>query len=602
VSTSGLFVDLEIRIFPRRDEGYPVYLRLGEQQEFPRGHLTTDILPWASYGDPVADGQRLFELLFADPVLRDAWTEARGQAPQRRVRLWIDIGAAELHRLPWELLRDGDMLLSANADTPFSRYLPIQARWGGAITDRPLRMLVAVSNPDDLERYSLARLDVAEERTALTKMDSSLLDVVFLEPPITLERLEIALRQGYHILHYVGHGVFNDRRGQAALYLQNDSGHTQVVSDDSLVQMLAHQGVHPRLVFLATCQSATRSSTDAFLGLGPKLIQAGVPAVVAMQDQVAIQTARSLSEVFYHQLAAHGVVDLAMNEARHTLLTAGRPDASAPVLFMRLQDGRILAPSRIHPPPLERLLDLFQGQVWGRPARMALAGFALVIGLTGTLWGLHAYLNRGWQTIPGGQALLGQSDNYCGQPVEPFEIQVTEVTNVEYEKCVRAGACAPPKSIWDIGPDGWTFPIGQDQHPVWGLFWEDADAYCRFIGARLPTEAEWIRAARLGSEDLYPWGNQFAVEYANVFESGVGDTTGVTTYPQGRSQDGIYHLTGNVREWVADRATDPCDFTAGEGAHTVKGGSFKDRASNATIWSRYQGDDLPYAGVRCVRD
>ncbi len=345
-------IDLEIRIFQLGDEGYPVEITLGEQQEFPRGILTEDAASWTASGDPVADGQQLFDMLFADGALRDAWAQARGQAPQRRIRLRIDPGAAQLHALPWELLQENNVLLSANAATPLSRYLPVALPWSGEVEERPVRVLVAISNPDDLEsKYNLAPLDVDLERetleTALDELDQDELEVTFLDPPVTLEHIEEALRQGvhgtagYHVLHYLGHGAFSKRRGQAALYLQDDTGNTQIITDDALIGMLARQQERPRLVFLAACQSAVRSTADAFAGLGPKLVTAGVPAVVAMQDFVAVETARKLSTTFYERLTEHGTVDLAMNEARSTLVTAGRPDAAVPVLFMRLKSGQV---------------------------------------------------------------------------------------------------------------------------------------------------------------------------------------------------------------------------------------------------------------------
>jgi len=340
------FVDLEIRIFQRRDEGYPVEMTLGGQQEFTRGYLAADVLPWVPGGDPVADGQRLFEALFADSVLRSAWAEARGRAPQRCIRLRIDVTAAELHALPWELLQEDQVMLSASAGTPFSRYLPVALPWGGAVEERPIRVLAVISDPGDLEtRYNLARLGVGLERSVLEaafgELEGGDIELDFLEAPVTLERLEEILREGYHVLHYLGHGAFSRQRGHAALYLQDEQGNTQVVADDGLIGMLSRQQVRPRLVFLAACQSATRSTADAFLGLGPKLVAAGVPAVVAMQDFVAVETARKLSSVFYQRLAEHGIVDRAMNEARSTLVTAGRPDAAVPVLFMRLKSGQL---------------------------------------------------------------------------------------------------------------------------------------------------------------------------------------------------------------------------------------------------------------------
>jgi HEAT repeat protein len=214
--------------------------------------------------------------------------------------------------------------------------------WGGEITERPIRVLVDISNPDDLEtKYNLPQADVALERAALEEAFFGVpgVQVDFLDKPVTLERMEEKLRQGYHVLHFLGHGAFSVKRQQAALYLQDTFGHAARVLDDDIANMLTRQGVRPRLMFLAACQSAMRSSADAFRGLGPKLVQAGVPAVVAMQDFVSVETARKFSSTFYRRLMEHGQVDLATNEARSTLLTAGRPDAAVPVLFMRIESG-----------------------------------------------------------------------------------------------------------------------------------------------------------------------------------------------------------------------------------------------------------------------
>jgi len=227
-----------------------------------------------------------------------------------------------------------------HADTPFSRYLPISLPWGESIEARPIRALVAVSNPTDLIKYNLPPADVALERQTLREAFASVaktdLQVNFLDAPVTLERLETELRRGYHVLHFLGHGAFSVKNQQAALYLQDEDGTARRAPDVELAGMLARQGVRPRLVFLAACQSATRATADAFLGLGPKLVSIGVPAVVAMQDVVTVTTARKFSEVFYRQLLERGQVDLATNEARSTLLTTRRPDAAVPVLFMRL--------------------------------------------------------------------------------------------------------------------------------------------------------------------------------------------------------------------------------------------------------------------------
>ena len=349
-AADGQPIDLEIRIFEREEDSYPIEITLSRQQEFPRGYLDAGVVPWTSSGSPADDGQKLFDTLFADGTLLEAWAEARGQTPQRRIRLRVDPAAAELHALPWELLQEGAVMLSAQADTPFSRYLPIALPWSGAVEERPIRVLVVISNPEDLEeRYNLAPVDVDTEREILESALSAASEEVgeggielgFLDAPVTPERLEEALREGYHVLHFVGHGAFSARRGQAALYMQDENGLANRVLDSDLVSMIARQSMRPQLVTLIACQSATRSTGDAFAGMGPKLVSAGVPAVVAMQDVVSIETAREFEAMFYRRLLEHGYVDQAINEARSTLLTAGRADAAVPVLFMRLVSGQL---------------------------------------------------------------------------------------------------------------------------------------------------------------------------------------------------------------------------------------------------------------------
>jgi len=339
------YVNLEIRIQERREVGYPVEIRLNNEQEFSGGFLAADILSWVASGNPQVDGERLFEILFADQPLRDAWTKVLGQYPKRRIHLRLDTTAPELHALPWELLHDGNTFLAAHANTPFSRYLPLAIATGDLITERPIRVLVAIANPADLDVYNLASLAIDTERANLSAAFAGLeqhFELEFLEPPITLNHLADALRR-CHILHFVGHGVFSQRQQQATLYLQDEAGNTQVVTESELTNMLRRQSQAdlPQLVVLATCQSATRSTLDAFAGLGPRLVQSGVPAVVAMQEVVAIETARAFTHAFYATLTECGLVDVALNAARSQLLTAGCSDAAIPVLFMRLPNGKL---------------------------------------------------------------------------------------------------------------------------------------------------------------------------------------------------------------------------------------------------------------------
>src|SRR5439155_25654381 len=110
---------------------------------------------------------------------------------------------------------------------------------------------------------------------------------------------------------------------------------TAIASDDKL-----------RLVHLSSCQTAVRSPADAFRGLAPRLVAAGVPAVIAMQDVVPVAVAHAFSRTFYRELLDHGEVDRACNMARSSLLTAGMRGAAIPALFMRLRLGQLFGARR----------------------------------------------------------------------------------------------------------------------------------------------------------------------------------------------------------------------------------------------------------------
>lgn len=349
---------LDIRITRGPDLGYEVELRLGER-EFPAGALGREIM--ASVAEAGADeaGARLFAAFCSDERVRMAWNLAAALAPRRRIRLRIDDDAPELHTLPWEALRDtspaaADREPAADRDTPFSRLVPWSLALPPALSERPVRVLSAVAAPADLDIYRLPPIERADEihgiADAMALAPPGLVEHTPLAGPCTLAALEAALERGYHVLHLVAHGVAR-RDGELSLFLEKDDGSVDRVDGSSFAAMLERLGRELRLVVLMVCSSAVRSPGDARVGLAPRLLAAGVPAVLAMQDLMPVATGRAFTRALYGELWSAGEVDRAANRARATLLTGALRGSAVPVLYSALAGNRLFALAPAPAPP-----------------------------------------------------------------------------------------------------------------------------------------------------------------------------------------------------------------------------------------------------------
>jgi len=181
-----------------------------------------------------------------------------------------------------------------------------------------------------------------------------------------------------------------------------------------------------------------------------------------------------------------------------------------------------------------------------------------------------------WITIPPGTFLMGAQKEDPAQPnydpearddespvhevyLNAFKIGRYPVTVEEFRRFVEEDGYNNGK-WWDARgfrqtkePDGWDEQVLHPNRPVVGVCWFEAAAYCAWKGVRLPTEAEWERAARGPNGRKYPWGNEPPdTERANYWEGKVGHATPVGLYPHGANPEGIEDLAGNVWEWVAD--------------------------------------------------
>ncbi len=136
--------------------------------------------------------------------------------------------------------------------------------------------------------------------------------------------------------------------------------------------------------------------------------------------------------------------------------------------------------------------------------------------------------------------------------LDAFWLDRTEVTNFMYSLCVHSDACQPPRRTDSSTRPSYFNNPRYAEYPVINVEWNQADTYCRWAGARLPTEAEWEKAARGTDDRIFPWGNaEPSCLLANDVGC-VGDTSAVDAHPSGVSPYGALDMAGNVWEWVAD--------------------------------------------------
>lgn len=226
--------------------------------------------------------------------------------------------------------------------------------------------------------------------------------------------------------------------------------------------------------------------------------------------------------------------------------------------------------------------------------------------------------------IPAGDFLMGSDEGPDNESpahtvyVDAFYVDRYPVTNEEYKRFVDAtGHPVPCYDVewadpydynWD--PEEQTPPEGKEKHPVVLVTWEDARAYAAWASKRLPTEAEWERAARGTDGRRWPWGDEYIEGHCNTRESKINSTTPVTKYsPDGDSPDGVGDMVGNVWECTSSLfrsypydANDGRESQEADGWRVMRGGSWMNPLDRARCTARLDGDFLFFTnlGFRCV--
>ncbi len=231
---------------------------------------------------------------------------------------------------------------------------------------------------------------------------------------------------------------------------------------------------------------------------------------------------------------------------------------------------------------------------------------------------LSVPLRDGMLKLPGGRFAMGSSNPRAApneRPVRtvtvaPFWIDRTEVTVDAYRACVTANTCARPARASATC----TYDADDPDLPISCVHWADAEAYCGFVGKRLPTEREWEFAARGTFAVPFPWGGGGgcgnAVTLINDLSahSCASRPARVGTHPGGASPFGVQDLSGNVEEWTADWYVEllgPGPAPRSGAAHVLRGGGWLSPPSQSRTTSRDWGSALEAGanvGFRCAKD
>lgn len=252
---------------------------------------------------------------------------------------------------------------------------------------------------------------------------------------------------------------------------------------------------------------------------------------------------------------------------------------------------------------------------------------------------VNAKDNKAMVRVPAGEFLMGtstkqQADLTAQYELQPgafasespqveialaeFYIDQSPVTNAEYKKFIDANPDVPVPYLADAIAQSYnwdktsrTFPARRDQYPAVLVNWQQANAYCRWAGGRLPSEAEWEKAARGTDGRTWPWGNEWDKTKANTVESGLQDATPVGQFPKGASTYGALDMVGNVWQWTSSleraypyTANDGREDQQAPGPRVTRGGSwlFGAIVSRAATRNAFDASDGSLSiGFRCVQ-
>lgn len=289
-------------------------------------------------------GGQLFDSIIQGDIA-EAYDCARSRANMhdRGLRVTLQLsGVPELMEVPWEFLYESPGFLSQSIYTPIVRSLDLKHGRAPRKVALPLRILAVISSP-----HGSAALDVEGERRKLGEAVGSLqargmVELSWLERA-TMAELDrvIGAPDEVHVLHYIGHGAYDERTESGLLILEDADGRPRAVTGEELSSLLIDER-SLRLAVLNSCEGARTSHADPFSGVASSLVRCGIEAVVGMQFEITDKAAIAFSERLYTTLAQGFAVDAALAQARRAIFSSGNDiEFATPVLFLRGADARL---------------------------------------------------------------------------------------------------------------------------------------------------------------------------------------------------------------------------------------------------------------------
>ncbi len=292
-------------------------------------------------------GRLLCNIIFSNPIhIHFSQSEAVARSENKKIRLKLTIEPDTLALLPWELTfrEEGGYFLSVNPQIVLSHYLNVPLPQNRVRRrEDPLHLLLIIADPIDQPQQDSNKWEKIIVDALTSPLEEGMITIRIVKRATRREISKALAEQRPDIVQFVGHGIYRNGKGYLAL-VDDKTDKTWEVDDERFTNIFLGSDDNLGLLCLTTCENAKSDSPQGFLSIAPKIVQKGVPAVVAMRYSPLVSTSEIFFEEFYEAIAARKPVDWAVQWARNQIsLDKGldNREFATPVLYMRIKDGMI---------------------------------------------------------------------------------------------------------------------------------------------------------------------------------------------------------------------------------------------------------------------